>query len=95
LLGQAATSYGLARAWTNPRFVRWATGYAKMAKAAERAAKVDPDRVTTQAKLLEKLAASDPALAQDVLPIRDAIIKAANDNLGIRASARDDEENRQ
>lgn len=94
IIGQAAGSYGLAHLWTSPKFVRWATGYSKMARAAAKAAKVEPDKVRTQARLLDKLAASDPSLAQDVLPVRDAILKAVNDNASrsAAASAGDDQD---
>jgi hypothetical protein len=87
LIAQAATSYGAARLWTSPKFVRWATGFSKMEKAAARAAKLDPDKVKVQTRLLDKLAASDPSLAQDVLPVRDAILKAVNDNASRSAAA--------
>ncbi|MES2902690.1 MAG: hypothetical protein V4696_00750 [Pseudomonadota bacterium] len=96
LLGQAATSYGAAKLWTNPKFVRWATGYTKMVKGAEKAAKAPTaDGIKTQAKLLEKVAATDPAIAQDIFGLRDALMRGANDNVAGRASAGDDQQDRQ
>lgn len=96
LIGQAVTSYGAARLWTNPKFVRWATGYAKMVKGAEKAGNAPSSNgVGVQAKLLEKLAASEPALAQDIVPIRQAILGAVNDNAVPSAVAGSDPEGNQ
>lgn len=90
LLAQAATSYGAGKLWTNPKFVRWATGYARMARGAARAGRQPTgDNLTMQANLLKKIAASDPSLTQEVLPIRQSILAAANDNATRSAAAQD------
>lgn len=98
LITQAATSYGAARLMTNPKFVRWATGYSKMLRGAAKAG-AEPSEAAkqTQVRLLDKLAASEPALAQDILPLKDAILNAANDNVArpLAASTGDKEQQAQ
>jgi len=91
LLGQVATSYGAARLMTNPKFVRWATGYSKMVRGAARGGQVNEGGLLTQARLLDKLASSEPAIAQEIAPLRDWLTRAANDNVGTvsRATASD------
>ena len=45
-----------------------------------------------QTRRLGMIAAREPAFAQDILGVRDALLKAANDNAGHLAAASDDEE---
>lgn len=88
LLAQAGGSYVLAKAWTNPKFVRWATGYGRMLRGAARAGQEPTaEGMTRQANLLTKIAGSDPALTQDIIPIREAILSFANDNVARSAAA--------
>jgi len=68
LAGLGAANYSLAKLWTNPRFVKWATGYTRMAKAAA-AANGQPN-VGKQLDLLKKVAAAEPAIAQDALGLQ-------------------------
>lgn len=68
LAGQMATTYSLAKLWTNPRFVKWASGYTRMAKAA--AASGGQPNVGKQMELLKKVAAAEPVIAQDVLGLQ-------------------------
>lgn len=68
LAGQMATTYSLAKLWTNPRFVKWASGYTRMAKAA--AASGGQPNVGKQMDLLKKVAVAEPVIAQDVLGLQ-------------------------
>lgn len=74
VIAQVGGSYGAARLWTNPRFVEWATGYAKMMKGAQRAG--GQPNVGKQVALLKKVAAAEPAIAQDVLGLQRALSEA-------------------
>lgn len=74
LAGQTAGSYGLAKLWTNPRFVQWATGYAKMVAAAAKAG-TQPQGVGKQIGLLKKVAAAEPAIAQDALGLQQYLVQ--------------------
>jgi hypothetical protein len=88
----AASNNVMARLWTRPGFVRWATGYTKMLAGAERAGNaVDPTKVKTQVRLLEKVATADPAITQDALKLRSLIL-GANDNAKLAASPNPDSE---
>jgi len=66
---QAATTYSLAKLWTNPRFVKWATGYTRMARAA--AQQGGQPNIDKQMGLLRKVAAAEPAIAQDALGLQN------------------------
>ncbi len=68
LAAAGALNYSLAKLWTNPRFVKWATGYTRMVKAAT-AANGTPN-VSKQMALLKKVAAAEPAIAQDALGLQ-------------------------
>ncbi|WDA37868.1 hypothetical protein [Sphingobium sp. YC-XJ3] len=65
---QMAATYSLAKLWTNPRFVKWASGYARMAKAT--AAQGGQPNVGKQLELLKKVAVAEPAIAQDALGLQ-------------------------
>lgn len=73
---QAASSYSLAKLWTNPRFVKWATGYARMAKAT--AQKGGEPNVGKQLDLLKKVAVAEPAIAQDALGLQRYLAQQFN-----------------
>lgn len=70
----AGANYGLAKLWTNPRFVQWATGYAKMVAAAAKAG-TQPQGVGKQIGLLKKVAAAEPAIAQDALGLQQYLVQ--------------------
>lgn len=82
---QQGMAYGAARIWTNPRFVNWATGYAKMVRGAKKAGG-KPD-VAKQVELLRKVARAEPAIATEVSGLADYIAAAANDNFSRVTSA--------
>lgn len=72
LLAQALTSYGAAKLWTNPKFVRWATGYSKMLAGAARGG-LDEAANGRQISALTRIAANDNAIAQDVIGLKSAL----------------------
>lgn len=76
LAGQMATTYSLAKLWTNPRFVKWASGYARMAKAT--AAQGGQPNVGKQIELLKKVAVAEPAIAQDALGLQRYLAQQFN-----------------
>lgn len=76
LAAGAAANYSLAKLWTNPRFVKWATGYTRMAKAA--AASGGQPNVSKQLTLLQKVAAAEPAIAQDALGLQQYLAQQFN-----------------
>ena len=76
LAGQMATTYSLAKLWTNPRFVKWASGYARMAKAS--AAQGGAPNVGKQLDLLKKVAVAEPAIAQDALGLQRYLAQQLN-----------------
>lgn len=87
LFGVPATigaAWGMSRAWTNPRFVQWATGYARMMKGAQRSG--GAPNVQKQAGLLRKVAAAEPAIAAEANGLAQMLSQAANDN-AVRAAA--------
>lgn len=87
---QALGANSLARIWTDPKFVRWATGYAKMVRGAAKAgAAPSAAGIKTHARLLEKMAASEPAIAQEALGIRQMLLAGANDNAAPSLAASD------
>lgn len=73
---QMATTYSLAKLWTNPRFVKWASGYARMAKAT--AAAGGQPNVGKQLELLKKVAVAEPAIAQDALGLQRYLAQQFN-----------------
>ena len=81
-----ATQYGLGRLLASPSFARWLARSSRttMSKSA-------------YADQLTRIARSEPAIADDVLGLRDAILHAANENAPSRAAASgsDDQQSRQ
>jgi hypothetical protein len=76
LIGAAGAHAGVgltAKLWTNPRFVRWATGYTKMAERAARNGAVDPVAVNKQMSALSRIAANDNVIAQEALGLRASL----------------------
>ena len=74
--GQIATTYSLSKLWTNPRFVKWATGYTRMVKAAT--ASGGKPNVSKQMELLKKVAVAEPAIAQDALGLQRYLAQQFN-----------------
>jgi hypothetical protein len=92
LIGQGVGSYGAAKLWTNPRFVEWATGYAKMVKGAQRAGGAPTN--ARQVALLKKVAAAEPAIQAEASGLANLL--AANDNaLGSAAASEGSEPDQQ
>lgn len=85
----AAANYSLAKLWTNPRFVKWASGYARMAKAA--AASGGQPNVSKQMELLKKVAVAEPAIAQDALGLQRYLAQKFSESPG-RLAAEDQSE---
>ena len=75
-LGQALASYGAAKLWTNPGFVRWATGYSKMLAGAARAGTVNASAQASQMHALGRLASSNSAIAADALGLQQQLAAA-------------------
>jgi hypothetical protein len=75
---EAAANYGMAKVWTNPGFVKWATGFAKAnSQGAARA----------QIGRLAKLATTNPELREGLMAIQRKLLESANDNFTPRAVA--------
>jgi hypothetical protein len=68
---QQGGSYGAAKLMTNPKFVRWATGYEKMVQGAAKAG--GAPNVAKQKQLLKRLAVTEPAIAIDIMGIHDML----------------------
>lgn len=91
--GQAATTYSLAKLWTNPRFVKWATGYTRMARAATQQG--GQPNIEKQMGLLRKVAAAEPAIALDIQGLQQILPRAVNDNIGRAAASGENGESEQ
>lgn len=76
LLWQAATSYGAAKLWTHPGFIRWATGYAKMLKGADKGGVVPPAVNDNQLASLGRLASSNSVIASDAIGLQSQLAEA-------------------
>ncbi len=71
VLGQAMFSYGAAKLWTSPQFVRWATGYSKMlAGAARNGGQIKGTAFQGQMDALSRIAANDTVIAADALGLQ-------------------------
>jgi hypothetical protein len=80
---KTGAEYGMANLWTNPAFVRWASGYTKMLAGAANAGKpLEAGKLQTQASLLGKLAAKNPAIAQDALHMKSLILSQPTNGQG-------------
>lgn len=67
-----ATTAGTAKLWTNPAFVRWATGYSKMLAAAARG-ELNEAANARYLSALSRLAANDNVIASDALGLRHSL----------------------
>lgn len=79
---QQGGSYKLAKLWVNPKFVKWATGYARMIEAASKTGQVISH--PKQMDLLSKVARAEPAIAADILGLQRALSERFG-NLGSQA----------
>jgi hypothetical protein len=85
VMGEMGVNYGMAKAWTNPKFVRLVTGFAKANS---------PNAVKSQIGRLSKLAATNPELRQPIVALQQKLLSGANDNamMGAAASSANTEE---
>jgi len=74
-----------AKLWTNPKFVKWATGYTKMVAGAAKAGGTPSN--AKHAELLRRLAAKEPSITTPANALADLLMGAANDNAGMVAGA--------
>jgi hypothetical protein len=83
LAGVMASNFGMAKAWTNPAFVRWATRYSRAV------ATQNPNAVKSQIGRLSKIATADPTLRETLVALQKHLANAANDNGTLGAVASD------
>jgi hypothetical protein len=80
IAGPAATQLGanvMARIWTNPGFVRWATGFARMQRGAQKAgAQPSQANIEKQIGLLDKVAKGQGPVSADIILFRDYLRNA-------------------
>lgn len=69
---EMAGNFAMAKLWTSPAFVRWATGYARAAT---------PNAARAQIGRLGKLAATNPELREPLIAIQQKLLSAVNDNV--------------
>jgi len=70
-----------AKLWTNPKFVKWATGYTKMVNGAAKAG--GAPSTAKHAELLRRLAVKEPSISEPAMAIVERLTGAANDNAGM------------
>lgn len=87
----AAGLYGLGKLWTNPRFVQWATGYARFARNQAAAAAGAPVPVGRQIELLGKVGTSQPAIQAEVIQLQNYLREAFSQS-PMRAAAEGQQE---
>lgn len=85
--GAAAGNYGLAKLWTNPAFVRWATGYSKIAAAG-----ANPAAMTSQIGRLRRIAVADPTLREPAAAVERSIVSALSGS-GVDGNTNSDRNN--
>jgi hypothetical protein len=88
ILGGGAVNYGMAKAWTNPSFVRLITGLGKASLSQ------NPNAVQSQVGRLAKFAATNPEFSE---PVKAILRQIANDNTvaGVAASPGANQEQQQ
>jgi hypothetical protein len=90
IIGQAVGTYGMAKLWTNPSFVRVMTGYSKAVASG------NANAVRSQIGRISALAATNPDLREPLAALQQRLIQAANDNVGrAAASPQNDQTNQQ
>lgn len=90
LLTVMGGNYAMAKAWTNPAFVRLMTGYTKAVASGNQAA------VRSQIGRLAKLAATNPDLREPLIALQQRLLTNDNAPFGVAASGESnpDEEQR-
>lgn len=79
LVGQAVTSYGAAKLWTHPPFVRWATGYTRMMNRAAATSQAPSEAaVKSQLAHLDRIAKASGPVSAEVIVLRDYLANAAS-----------------
>jgi hypothetical protein len=78
MLAMGAGNYVMGKAWTNPAFVRWATGLSRAQTAG--AAKAQIGR-------LAKLATTNPELRAPLISLQQHLLSAVNDNVTVPLAA--------
>lgn len=90
LVAQTALSYGGAKLWTNPAFVRWFTGYSKMLAGAARSGQVNAAAHASQMAALSRLAGAHPEIAPDLGGLRQQLMGALQGGSGPQAVLADE-----
>lgn len=82
LIATISGQYGVGKLLASPRFARW------LAKAPKK-----PNAAAERAHIMRlgMIARTEAGLSQDLIGLRDALLKAANDNVGRNAAASDKE----
>lgn len=80
ILGGVA-NYGMAKLWTNSKFVSLITGYGRAVAAGNQNA------VKSQIGRLGKLAVTNPELRQPLIALQQKLLAGANDNMGVVSGA--------
>jgi hypothetical protein len=70
----AGANYAMGRLWTSPQFVRWATGYTRLARTGS------ANGLRSHIGRLSGMAARNPAIAQDLTGFQQLLMRAINDN---------------
>jgi hypothetical protein len=68
---EMAGNFAMAKVWTNPGFVRWATGFSRA---------TNPAAAKSQIGRLAKIAATNPELREPLAAIQQRLLSAVNDN---------------
>jgi hypothetical protein len=71
LAGVMTSNFAMAKLWTNPGFVRWATGFSRA---------TNPAAAKSQIGRLAKIAATNPELREPLAAIQQRLLSAVNDN---------------
>lgn len=78
---QVAGSYGMAKLWTWPTFVNWATGFSRAAASG------NANAVKSQVGRLTRLATTNPTVRGEIVSLQQRLISALNDNAPQAGSA--------
>lgn len=67
-------NYAMARTWTNPKFVRWATGYTRMVNGAARGGtRPSAEVLARQRQYLLRIARASPDIAADITDLDERL----------------------
>lgn len=90
LIAQTALSYGGAKLWTNPAFVRWFTGYSKMLAGAARSGQINAAAHASQMAALSRLGGAHPEIAPDLGGLRQQLMGALQGGAGPQGALADE-----